>query len=106
MREVCRDVQTEPTHLPINEHDYERDNTNWRAVFPIRKCELSAGWGAAAHKTKGRALFCSLPGRFFVQPSSMPFSAAHLPILWCSLLARPSVQLASLRKIHVFHVAT
>ena len=24
MREVCRDVQTEPTLLPINENDYER----------------------------------------------------------------------------------
>ena len=32
MREICRDVQTEPKHLPINENDYERkvntaDNT-------------------------------------------------------------------------------
>jgi len=24
MREVCRDVQTEPTLLPINENDYQR----------------------------------------------------------------------------------
>jgi len=24
MREGCRDVETEPTHLPINENDYER----------------------------------------------------------------------------------
>jgi len=24
MREICRDVQTEPTLLPINENDYER----------------------------------------------------------------------------------
>jgi len=24
MREVCRDVQTEPTHLPITENDYQR----------------------------------------------------------------------------------
>ena len=24
MREVCRDVQTEPTLLPINENDHER----------------------------------------------------------------------------------
>jgi len=41
-----------------------------------------------------------------VQPARPPLCAAHLPILWCSLPARPSVQLASPRKIHVFHLAT
>ena len=45
------------------------------------------------------------------QPSGPCFSAAQLnvqptcpsSILWCSLPGRPSVQLAKLRKIHVFH---
>ena len=36
MREVCRDVQTEPTLLPINENDYQRkDNTADNARLDI-----------------------------------------------------------------------
>ena len=51
MREVCRDVQTEPTLLPINENDYQRkvntaDNTRLISLqedcgIAVRKASLT-----------------------------------------------------------------
>ena len=44
MREVCRDIQTEPTLLPISEHDYERKvNTADNALLDIsvRDCGIA-----------------------------------------------------------------
>jgi len=44
MREVCRDVQTEPTLLPINENDYQRKvNTADNARLDISARELCNG---------------------------------------------------------------
>jgi len=40
------------------------------------------------------------------QSSGSPECAARWPVLQCSLPARPSVQLAGPKKIHVFHFAT
>jgi len=45
-------------------------------------------------------------GHLSVKPAGPPSCAAHCPVLLCSLPARPSVQLASLQKIHVFNLAT
>jgi len=74
-------------------------------VFPNGKRELSAGCTkkrcGGLRKRAGRAV-----EQFDVQPAGPPLCATHRPVLWCSLPARSSVQLASPRIIHVFHLAT
>jgi len=74
MREVCRDVQTEPTLLPINENDYQRKvNTANNARLDIsarglwNNCEkISLGSRIGSHKDHASYLaviFWEVPGR-------------------------------------------
>ena len=103
----------------------------WRAMFPNEKRELSAGWRAAQKTSqKGGPMGCtkrrcgglrkrtgqaaeksSPPDRPFPQPSLMcsppdPLMCNPGASLDCSLPARTSMQLATPRIIHVFHLAT
>jgi len=109
------------------------DNTNWRAgglCFRMKNVNFRRAGGLHRRQTGG-PVGCTkrrssglwkraVPAAKKGQPSGPPFSAAqsnvhpvgpplcaaHWPVLLCSLRARPSVQLASPRKIHVFHLAT
>ena len=61
MREVCRDVQTEPTLFPINENDFERKSTlltmqGWISLqedcgIALRNCSLTYGSHILCHSS-------------------------------------------------------
>ena len=71
MRKVCRDVQTKPTLLPINENDYERKvNTADNARLDIsargrwNRCEKTFFDIRITHPTSPiTVLFCEVPSR-------------------------------------------
>ena len=78
----------------------------WRAVFPNEKCELSAGCTDDRRAGRRPALKGGGPAGCGKGRGGPQKRAALRPASVCSPLARPSVQLASPRKIHVFHLET
>ena len=71
MREVCRDVQTEPTLLPINENDYHQRKVNTadnaRLDIPVRglwnSCEKTFFDIRKDHTSYLTVIFWEVPAR-------------------------------------------